>query len=55
MKKARSKNMTNHEKTEKHEKQGPLRNTMPVGRNLGFHQSRTGKTKKNKKKQGCEK
>ena len=28
MKKARSKNMTNHEKTEKHEKQGPLRNTL---------------------------
>ena len=55
MKKARSKNMTNHEKTEKHEKQGPLRNTAYTSKNWGFHQSRTGKTKKNKKKQGCEK
>jgi hypothetical protein len=55
MKKATSKNMKNHEKTEKHEKQGPLRNTAYTNKNWGFHQSRIGTTKKNKKKQGCEK
>ena len=55
MKKARSKNMKNHEKTEKHEKQGPLRNTAYTSKNWGFHQSRTDKTLKNTKKQGCDK